>query len=128
MENIFKAIFAAYNGNAALKAVLTGGLHFELANQASYPYAVYSGWSVIDHYLGNYFEMPNIQFDIYASTNATRLSCYENLTALFDDATPATTGYTAINMEREYVEFLREGEQNEIYRAIVQYRGMFRKG
>lgn len=128
MKNIITAIYSSYSENAALKAALSGGLYFEFApQQTAYPYATFIVWSVPEYWFKAMFEMPSIQFDIYASSNLTRMDCYEKLTAVFDDARPTVTGYNSVILEREFEQFLREGDQNEIFRAIVQYRGRFLK-
>ena len=127
MKNIVTGIYSAYTGNAALKAALPG-LYFEYApQQTAYPYATFIAWSTPEYWFKAMFEIPSIQFDIYASTNATRMDCYEKLIVVFDDARPTVTGYTSVILEREFQQFLREGDQNEIFRSIVQYRGRFLK-
>ena len=130
MQAILTAIWGRYNANAALKAAITGGLHLELAPQgASLPYGTYfvvSGRP--EYWLGNVrFEVVNIQFDLYADTNAKRLTAYAALIALYDDARPTVTGYTSVIMERTLQQFVRDGSQNEVFRAVVSYDCRFLK-
>jgi hypothetical protein len=124
MQNILTGIYARYSGDAALKAAIPGGLHFEMAPQAvTSPYATYfmtSGYP--DYWLGGRkFEVITIQFDIFAVSNTLRLTAYAALTALYDDSRPTATGYTSVLMERTNQQLLREGSQNELFRAIVTY-------
>jgi hypothetical protein len=131
MQQILTGIYAAYNASAALKAALPGKLHFEQSPQGTaFTYAVYNLITGRPDYMlaGEYYEIVRVQFDIYAATNALRLTAYGALTTVYDDATPAATGYTPIIMERAGYLFLREGEQNEIFRAIVEYDCRFKKG
>ena len=130
MQAILTAIYSLYNSNLALKASIPGGLFFEMAPQgATLPFAVYSMiTSVPDYYLGGMsFELVQIQFDIYADTNVKRLTAQSALTSLYDDARPTVTGYTSIIMERSNVQLLRDGDQDQIFRAIVEYECRFLK-
>lgn len=130
MRAILTGIYSAYNANAALKAALTGGLHLEIAPQAAtLPYGTYFiVGSGTEYWLGNkLFELPTIQFDIYAKSNTERLTCYETLIAVFDDARPTVTGYTSVIMERTYTQSVRDGDTDEIYRMIVTYECRFQK-
>jgi len=130
MENILTGIYSRYSGNATLKNALTGGLHRELAPQATaLPYCVYSvPASAPEYWLGGRrFELVSIMFDIYADTNAKRKAAYDALLALYDDSRPTATGYTTTIMARTVVQFLRDGSQNEIFRAIVRYECRYSK-
>jgi hypothetical protein len=124
MDKILEGIWNLYNGNSTLKAALTGKLWLEEAQGATMPYATYFLVSGHPEYWfgGEYFELPTIQFDIFAATHATRVDCYNKLIAVFDDATPTATGYSSIIMEREFYQFLRAGDQDQDFRAIVQYQ------
>ena len=131
MQAILTAIYSAYNNNSALKAALPGGLYLELAPQSSVmTYGTYNLITARPEYMfaGERFELCRIQFDIYAKTNALRLSAYDKLVAVYDDARPTATGYTAVIMERVNQAMLRDGTQNEIHRAIVEYDCRFKKG
>lgn len=123
MDQILEAIYGLYSDSAALQAALTGGLFFEQATGASMPYATYFLVSGRTEYWldGELFELPRIQFDIYAETNAVRLSCYNALIAVYDDAAPSATGYNPIIMERSFYQFVRAGDQDQLFRAIVEY-------
>jgi len=128
VDAILTSIYALYNANAALKAALVGGLRLELAPQdVSYPYAVYSASSIPDWLLQDRYEIPTISFSIYALTNATRIDCFNKLKAVYDDSRPSATGYNAVILEREWENFLRDGDQNQIFRADITYRGRFFK-
>lgn len=130
MQNILTGIYSRYNGSSTLKAAIPGGLHFEMAPQAtSMPYATYFMVSGRPDYWfgGERFELVTIQFDIYAATNALRLTAYEALRTLYDDARPTATGYTSILMERSNEQFVRDGSQNEIFRAVVTYECRYQK-
>ena len=128
MDAILTGIYTLYNTNTALKAALTGGLFLELAPQSvSYPYAVYYGWSVPEYCFQGSIENPTINFSIYALTNATRKDCFQKLKSVFDNAIPSATGYTGLILQREYQTFLRDGDQNQTFRADVNYRGRYKK-
>lgn len=130
MQQILTAIYTLYSADTTLKAALSGGLFFEQAAGASNPYATYFLVSGRPEYRlgGEMFELPDIQFDIYATTNASRLTAYDALTAVYDDAMPAAAGYSAVRMERVLQQFLRAGDQDQFFRAIVTYECRFYKG
>jgi len=130
MRQILTGIYGRYNGNAALKAALPGALHLELAPQGTATtYATYFSPSARPDYMlkGRMYEIVTIQFDIYASTNVLRLTAYEALIALFDDSRPTATGYTSILMERTLEQFVRDGDQDQLYRAVVTYECRYMK-
>lgn len=130
MQAILTAIYALYNGNSPLKAAIPGKLHFELAPQGTtLPYATYNMITARPDYMlaGRVFEVLRIQFDIFADTNIKRLTAYQALISLYDDSRPAATGYESIIMERIGQQMLRDGDQNQIFRAIVEYDCRFLK-
>ena len=123
MEAVLTGVWARYNAGNTFKTACTGGLHLESAPQGtSLPYATYQLITGRPEYIfvGN-FEIASIQFDIYAQTNLIRQDLYTKLIALFDDCRPTVTGYTSIIMERVLTQMVREGDQNDVYRAIVEY-------
>jgi hypothetical protein len=124
VDAILKAVFGLYSASVALKAALSGGLFFEHTSAStSLPYATYMLVSGRTEYWldSELFELPRIQFDIYTETNASRLTCYNALIAVYDDAKPTTTGYNALIMERSFYQFVRDGDQDQLFRAIVEY-------
>ena len=131
MQNILTGIFGAYSGNAALKAALPGGLHLEMAPQGTaMTYATFNVVSARPEYMlaGERDEVVWLQFDIWASTNALRQTAYDALLAVYDDARIAATGYTPVILERINQQMVRDGEQSEIFRAIIEYSGRWEKG
>lgn len=131
MQQLLTSIYAAYDSDTDLKAALPGGMYFELAPQSAVmAYATYNLITARPEYMlaGERFELCRIQFDIYANTNALRLSAYDKLIAVYDDARPAAIGYTAVIMERVNQMMVRDGEQFEIHRAIIEYDARFSKG
>ena len=130
MDAILTAIYALYSGNAALKAALPGGLHYEVAPQSTTTtYATYFLVDAMPEYWfgGRKYELTRIQFDIYGYTNALRMTAYNALIALYDDSRPTATGYTAIIMERENQQMLRDGDNDKLFRAMVDYQCRFLK-
>lgn len=130
MQQILTSIYTTYSADSDLKAALPGGMYFELAPQGtSMAYAVFSLITGRPEYMlgGESFEVVRIQFDIYAATNLLRLAAYEKLLAVFDDARISATGYTPVIMERVNQQLIRDGKQNEIFRAIVEYDGRWSK-
>lgn len=130
MDKILTGIYSRYNSSTALKAALPGKLHFEMApHGTAMTYATFSMITARPEYMlaESRDEVARIQFDIYAATNALRLAAYNALVTLFDDSRPTTTGYTPVIMERVNQQFLRDGDQNEIFRAIVEYDGRWEK-
>lgn len=123
MTPLISGIFGKYAGSAFATAC-TGGLHMEMAPQGtSLPYAVYSIVAARpDYTMSEVHEVVSVQFDIYAASNATRSDLYDKLTALYDDSKPTATGYTTLIMTRTNQQLLREGDQNQIFRAIVEYQ------
>lgn len=131
MQQLLTSIYTAYNTDTEMKATVPGGMYFELAPQSvDMTYAIYQVITGRPEYMlaGERFEVVRVQFDIYATTNVLRLSAYDKLLAVYDDARLSATGYTPVIMERINQQLLREGSQNEIYRAIVEYSAMWKKG
>lgn len=130
MDAILTGIYSRYNGSTGLKAALPGKLHLEMAPQGTaMTYATFSIITARPEYMLDVSidEVARIQFDIYAATNALRLAAYNALTTLFDDSRPTATGYTPVIMERVNQQLIRDGEQNEIFRAIIEYDGRWEK-
>ena len=130
MQNILTGIYGRYNGDTDLKAALPGGLHFEMAPQGTaMTYATFNVVSARPEYrlAGERDEVLWLQFDIWASTNALRQTAYDALLAVYDDARVAATGYTPIILERINQQMLRDGEQSELFRSIVEYQGRWEK-
>jgi hypothetical protein len=130
MQNILTGIYGRYNADATLKDSLPGKMHLELApSGVKLAYATYfMVSSYVDYWLGNRkFEVATIQFDIYAGTNASRLTAYQALVDLFDDSKPVATGYETVLMERKNQQFVRDGDQNQLHRAVVTYECRYLK-
>jgi hypothetical protein len=130
MQQLLTSIYAAYNSDTDLKAALPGGMYLELAPQAStMTYGVYQVITGRPDYMlaGEYYEILLVQFDIYAATNSLRLAAYDKLLAVYDDARLTATGYTPVVMERVNQQMVRDGAQNEIFRAIVEYSATWKK-
>ena len=130
MRTILTGIYSSYSNDTALKAALTGGLYLEQAPQeTAMPYATF--FTVAgrpDYWMGELmYEMLTVQFDIYADMDAERQTAYAALTALYDDLRPTVTGYTAVIMERNFQQMLRDGDQDQYFRAIVTYECRFKK-
>ena len=130
MQSILTGVYSLYSANAALKSALPGKLHFEIAPQGTA--MTYGTYNLItgrpEYSLANRSdEVIRIQFDIYAVTNALRLAAYNALIALYDDSRPVASGYTPVIMERTGQQFIRDGENNEIFRAIIEYDGRWEK-
>jgi hypothetical protein len=123
MEGLLTGIWERYNAGNTFKTACTGGLHLESAPQkTAIPYATYqliTGRP--EYYFAGNHEIALIQFDIYAQSNVVRQDLYSKLIALFDDCRPTVTGYTSIIMERQNQQLVREGDQNDVYRYIVEY-------
>ena len=130
MQSILTGIYSLYSGSTVLKAAFPGKLHFEMAPQGTVmTYGTYNLVTARPEYSLDCQsdEIVRIQFDIYAATNALRLAAYNALIALYDDSRPVASGYTPIIMERSGQQFIRDGENNEIFRAIIEYEGRWEK-
>ena len=130
MQNILAGIWGHYDDDATLKAAITG-LYFEAAPQdAALPYGIYTlVTGAPEYFFGDLvYELIEIQFDLYASTNSDLQTAYDALTALYDDAAPSMSGYTPIIMERNFYSMMKDGNQDQYFRAIVTYDCRFEKG
>lgn len=123
MQALLTGIWGRYNAGNDFKTACTGGLHLESAPQGTFlPYATYqliTGRP--EYYFSGLHEIAAIQFDIYAQSNAVRQDLYTKLTTLYDECRPTVSGYSSIIMERVNQQSVREGDQNDIYRYIVEY-------
>ncbi len=123
MEVSLTGIYNVYNAANPFKTACTGGLHHEDAPQGTLmPYATFTLITGRPEYhFAGVHEIGLIQFDIYAESDVVRSDLYTKLTALFDDCRPTVAGYSTIIMERINQQEIREGEQNDVYRYIVEY-------
>jgi len=123
MQALLTGIYSRYNTVNDFNTACTGGLHLEEAPQGtSIPYATFSLITARpDYYFSGLHEIATIQFDIYAASNVSRQDLYTKLTALFDNCRPTVAGYTSLIMKRTNQQSIREGEQSDIYRYIVEY-------
>lgn len=123
MNALLTGIYTIYLTTNTFRTACTGGLWLEEAPQGtSLPYAAYTLVTGRPEYIFHgHDEVATIQFDLYAATNATRQDLYTKLTALFDDCRPTVTGYRSIIMERQFQQMLRAGDQDSVYRYIVDY-------
>jgi len=122
MQVLFLGIWNKFNGNAALKAAVTG-MYFNKAIQtAVMPYIVYHKISGRpDYTFTEDMENVLIQFNIYDnnSSSATINDIYTKLTALYDYCSLTVTGWNSIYMKRELDNLTRE---NDIWNYFIQYR------
>jgi len=128
MTPLIAGIYSKYSGSTFATAN-TGGLHLELAPQGtSMPFTTFTIVAARPEYTFDHVhEVVTVQFDIYTNLNTTRTDLYDKLTSLYDDARPTATGYTSLIMARIGQQFLREGDQNQIFRAIVEYQATIYK-
>ncbi len=123
MEALLTGIYGVYSTVNNFRTACTGELHLEEAPQGTaMPYTTFT--LVVarpDYYFAGVHEIATIQFDIYAGSDVVRQDLYTKLTALFDDCRPTVAGYTSLIMERISQQSVREGEQNNIFRYIVEY-------
>lgn len=122
MQVLFQGIWNAYNGNAALKAVVTGMYLTEAPQGAVYPYIVYHLISNVPNWtFTEDAENTLIQFNIYddSSSSTTINDIYDKLTALYNWATLTVTGYSSIYVKREFNNLTRV---NDIWSWVTQYR------
>ena len=125
MQPFQVGIYSIFNAGGDLKTALTGGLHEGLAPQGTdLPYGTYNILPSRPEYSmgGEVIEIVNVQFDLYSESNAERATLYSYLIALYDEVRPTITGYRSIIMERQYQQLLRAGDQNEQFRAIIEYQ------
>jgi len=122
MQVLFTGIWNKYNGNAALKAVVSGMYLTEAPQGTAYPYIVYHKISGRPDY--TYTEdMENviIQFNIFDDNNSSTTinDIYTKLTALYDWCSLTVAGWDSIYMRREIDNLTRD---NGIWNYFVQYR------
>ena len=129
MGPVETGIYGRFDASTDLKTALTGGLHVETAPQGtSKPFGTFTILPSSPRYMfGETYEYVNVQFDIYTTTRASRATLYGYLTALYDDCHPTVTGYSAIIMERTMQHMTRSGDNDEFFRAIVEYQLRLKK-
>jgi len=122
MQVLFTGIWNKYNGNAALKAVVSGMYLTEVPQGTAYPYIVYHKISgVADYTYTEDMENVIIQFNIYDDSNSSTTinDIYTKLTALYDWCSLTVSGWNSIYMKRELDNLTKE---NGIWNYFVQYR------
>ena len=122
MQVLFTGIYSKFNGNAALKAAVTG-MYFNKAIQtAIMPYIVYHKISGRpDYTFTEDMENTLIQFNIYDSNSSsvTVNDIFEKLKTCYDWCPLTVTGWDSIYMKREFDDLTQE---NDVWRYLVQYR------
>lgn len=122
MQVLFQGLWNKYNGNAALKAVVSGMYFTEAPQGTAYPYIVYHKISgVADYTFTEDMENVIIQFNIYSDSNSSTTinDIYTKLTALYDWCSLTVTGWNSIYMKRELDNLTRD---NGVWNYFVQYR------
>ena len=122
MQVLFTGIYANFDGNAALKAVVTDMYFTEAPQDAVMPYIVYHKISgVPDYTFTEDMENVIIQFNIFDdhSSSTTINDIYTKLTALFDWCSLDIVGWNSIYMKRELDNLTRD---NDIWNYFCQYR------
>jgi len=122
MQVLFQGIWNKFNGNAALKAAVTGMYLTEAPQTAVMPYIVYHLISnVADWTYTEDMENSLIQFSIYDnnSSSVNILSIFEKLKTCYDWVVLTVTGYSSIYVKREFNILTRE---NSIWKMDVQFR------
>jgi len=122
MQALFTGIWNKYNGNAALKAAVSGMYLTEAPQGTAYPYITYHKISgVADYTFTEDMENVIIQFNIFDNNNSSTTinDIYTKLTALYDWCSLTVTGWNSIYMRRELDNLTKE---NDIWNYFVQYR------
>ena len=122
MQVLFTGLYAKYNGNAALKAVVSGMYFTEAPQGTAYPYIVYHKISgVADYTYTEDMENVIIQFNIFDDHNSSTTinDIYTKLTALFDWCSLTVVGWNSIYMKRELDNLTKD---NGIWNYMVSYR------
>jgi len=122
MQVLFTGLWNKYNGNAALKAVVSGMYLTEAPQGTAYPYITYHKISgVADYTYTEDMENVIIQFNIYDDHNSSTTinDIYTKLTALYDWCSLTVAGWDSIYMKRELDNLTRD---NGIWNYFVQYR------
>jgi len=122
MQVLFTGLWNKYNGNAALKAVVSGMYFTEAPQGTAYPYITYHKISgVADYTYTEDMENVIIQFNIYDDHNSSTTinDIYTKLTALYDWCSLTVVGWDSIYMKRELDNLTRD---NGIWNYMISYR------
>jgi len=128
MIAVLKGIIDKFDGNAALKAAVTGLYLNDAPQEITFPYIVYFLISTTPQDTFNtYSEDITIQFSIFSNTRSTEEvnNIFELLKTCYDYATLAVTGYSHIEMRRQESNLLREPDDAAWhyqcdYRVLIQ--------
>lgn len=131
MNALFTAIYNKFDGDATLKAALTGGMwNTKVPTSRTDPYAVYNLMSNIPN--GTFTEDIEefvYQFNIFlrgpedGKSAADVTAIYEQLIAVYDDCSLTVTGYTHVHTTREFSTLLYvdgKWQYNVRYRTEIQ--------
>jgi hypothetical protein len=124
MTELETAIWNAYNSDAALKAILTGGLHNTVAKQGTQePYGIFQIISGVPRYTFSHTNEDFIlQFRIrskISDSSAELNNIREVLTNLYDNLVLALTGYTSNMMKRNVS--TKSQDDDGIWVYMIQY-------
>jgi len=122
MQVLFTGLWNKYNGNAALKAAVSGMYLTEAPQGTAYPYITYHKISgVADYTYTEDMENVIIQFNIYDDHNSSTTinDIYTKLTTLYDWCSLTVAGWDSIYMKRELDNLTKD---NGIWNYFIQYR------
>lgn len=123
MQVIFDAIKSAFDGNATLKASVTGLYLAEAPPKAIYPYITYHLISDVSKWdLTSAMEDIRIQFSIFddSPSVSTINTIFENLKTCYDDCKQSVSPYYTIKMWRELSRLIKLSPER-VWHYVVDY-------
>ena len=122
MQVLLQGIWNKFNGNASLKAVVTGMYFSEAPQGTVYPYIVYHKISgVPDYTYTEDMEGTIIQFNIFDDSNSSTTinDIYTKLINLYDWCNLTIIGWNSIYVKRELDSLIK---QDNIWNYMASYR------
>lgn len=122
IDNLFDAIYTAYNANATLKTAVTSLHPLKASQDTSLPYGVYELITATsDLKLGNQNEIFIIQFNLFCDDRAEVMSAYEELDTVYHGCSLTVSGYDFVEMKREVV-FMPDSGVENVWQCTVRYK------
>ena len=131
MKELFKGITTVYNTTNAFKTQTKKRFYlYEAPERVVYPYCVYFMVADENDYtFTTQFDNVLIQFSLFSESEGVSevSTMFDNLAALYDDATLTVAGYSFIRMVRESANLIKETDPKNIWHYAVTYNVMIER-
>jgi len=131
LTDLETAIMNTFNGNAALLAAATGGMHnTESPSNADYPRIVFNIVAGIkSNTFSHEYENISVDFRIYTQSNSSVSlnNLFALLISLYDDLRMTVNNYTTVEMRRTVYNKTKDETDESVWIYLVSYKVVLEK-